>query len=308
MMEVNTVRVNGAEIRYEDRGGGPTLLLVHGFPLDRTMWSALAAIQKQLVVQASRLLRAAETAAPQNTCAQMGTVPFSRHRLIIPDLRGFGGSPPRGEAVSMELFADDLAALLDALAIDGPVVFCGLSMGGYIALQFWRKYRARLRGLVLCDTRAAADSPEAARARGILAERLLREGTAPLAETMLPRLTAESTRSRHPELLDRLRGMISAADPRGCAAALRGMAARPDMTPALGEIKCPTLLIVGREDAVTPPAEMQGMARAIPARSASRFPPPVISRRWRIPPRSPRRWRNFCKTLSDARTNKATFV
>ena len=128
---MNTVSVNGAELCYEDRGGGPTLLLVHGFPLDRTMWADLA----RFFADNSH---SSHTSHPSHHC-----VP---HRLIIPDLRGFGGSPPRGAAVSMELFADDLAALLDALAIHEPVVLCGLSMGGYVALQFWRKYRGAVAG------------------------------------------------------------------------------------------------------------------------------------------------------------------
>ena len=105
------------------------LLLVHGFPLDHTMWAAqIEAIS-------------------------------SRCRVIAPDLRGFGRSPPAGERTTMEQFADDLAGLLDAIGISEPVVYCGLSMGGYIGWQFWRKHANRLRGLILCDTRATADSP-----------------------------------------------------------------------------------------------------------------------------------------------------
>lgn len=227
---MKSVSVDGTEIFYSDRGDGPPLLLAHGFPLDHTMWAELDLTA----------------------------------RLIAPDLRGFGRSPPRGETVAMEQFADDLAGLLDALEIDKPVVFCGLSMGGYVALQFQRKYPQRLRGLVLCDTRAAADSPEVVAARGVMAERVLREGTAPLVETMPPKLVAESTHKQNPHVLDGLRRVMTDANPRGVAAALRGMAERPDMTTSLREIKCPTLIIVGREDSLTPPAEMRGMADAIP--------------------------------------------
>ena len=111
-----------------------------------------------------------------------------------------------------------------------PVVYCGLSMGGYIAFQFWRKYAERLRGLVLCDTRSAADAPEAVAARRVMADRVLKEGPAPLVETMLPRLFCETTRQQRPEVVEGLRRVIMANSPRGiAAAALRnGRAARHD--------------------------------------------------------------------------------
>ena len=167
---MKSLSVNGAELWYLDRGAGRPLLLVHGFPLDHTMWAG------QIESLASQC------------------------RVIAPDLPGFGRSPPGGnDTATMEQFADDLAALLDGLGIREPAVVCGLSMGGYIALQFWRKYAARLAGLILCDTRATADTPEAAAARQTMAARVLREGTAPLVETMLPKLLAETTRQRRPQ-------------------------------------------------------------------------------------------------------------
>ena len=228
---MNSIAVNGTEIHYAGRGAGVPLLLVHGFPLNHSMWDDLAFDEAAV-------------------------------RVIAPDLPGFGLSPPRGETATMERFADDLAGLLDALSID-KAVFCGLSMGGYIALQFQRKYAERLLGLVLCDTRAAADAPDAARTRGVIAEMVLCEGADPIIETMLPKLLAEKTKSDNPRLIGRLREMMAGADRLGMAAALRGMAARPDMTASLAEISCPTLIIVGEEDAITPPAEMRSMADAI---------------------------------------------
>ena len=117
--------VPSTDLYHVDRGAGRVVLLVHGFPLDHSMWNAQI-----------------ESLAPH-------------YRVIAPDLPGFGRSPAGSdEAAGMEQFAADLAALLDRLAIDEPVVICGLSMGGYIALQFWKQYAARLRGLILCDTRA----------------------------------------------------------------------------------------------------------------------------------------------------------
>jgi len=189
----------------------------------------------------------------------------SRCRVIAPDLRGFGRSRKiTDEKVTMADFADDLAGLLDALKISEPIVFCGLSMGGYIALKFWRSYAARLRGMILCDTRAAADTPEAAAARVVTAEQVLGEGPATLAEMMLPRVLGETTRRQRPDLVENVRRVMLAGDPRGIAAASRGMAERPDMTASLSAIECPVLVVVGSEDVATPPAEMRGMAAAIP--------------------------------------------
>ncbi len=251
--EVKSLSVCGTELRCIDRGQGRPVLFVHGFPLDHTMWAAqIEAISQQCRVIAPDLRGFGRSAGgkgdrpnlperPEGCCTQIGPVPFS-----------------------MEQFADDLAALLDALGIREPVVYCGLSMGGYIAFQFWRKYAARLRGLVLCDTRSAADTPEAAAARRVMADRVLKEGPAPLVETMLPRLFCETTRQQRPEVVEGLRRVMMANSPRGIAAAALGMAERPDMTASLTEIRCPTLVVVGQDDVISPPAEMRGIAEAIP--------------------------------------------
>ncbi len=230
---MTSLSIRGTDLWHVDRGAGLPLLLVHGFPLDHGMW-------------ASQI----DAFSP-------------RCRVIAPDLRGFGRSPATDDAVAMDQFADDLAALLDALEVREPAVVCGLSMGGYIAFQFWRRHASRLRGLILCDTRAAADSPEAAAARFGMAERILREGPAPL-ESMATRLFAETTHRERPEVVESVRRTILAADPRGVAASLRGMAQRPDMTASLGRIRCPTLVLVGQCDALSPPTEMRAMAAAMP--------------------------------------------
>ena len=248
---MKSLAVNGTEICYVDRGTGLPLLLIHGFPLDHTMWTELI-----------------DALAGPNRESTVGQAPLSATaiRVLAPDLRGFGRSPlgtTENAKVTMEQFADDLAAWLDALAIREPVVLCGLSMGGYIAFQFWRKFAARLRGLILCDTRAVADTPEGAAGRRSMAERVLREGPAPLMETMLPRLLADTAPRQRPDLVERLRSMMAAANPQGIAAAALGMAERPDMTAALGQLRCPTLVIVGQHDVISPPAEMRGLATAI---------------------------------------------
>jgi 3-oxoadipate enol-lactonase len=226
--------VNGTELATVDRGHGPPLVFVHGFPLDHTMWSG------QIRAFADR------------------------YRVIAPDLRGFGQSGVSKGTVAMEQLADDLAALLGALAVDEPVVLCGLSMGGYVAWQFWQKYRSRLRALILCDTRARADTPEAAAVRHETADRVLAEGPESLAESMMPNLFAEATANTHPERIESVRRVILNTDRNGIAAAQRGMAARPDFTEALGQIDCPTLVVVGLEDAITPVEEMRSIAQAIP--------------------------------------------
>lgn len=231
---MKTQIVNGVELAFIDRGAGSPIVLVHGFPLDHTMWDA-----------------------------QINAL-SEKHRVIVPDLRGFGRSGVTDAVVTMEQFADDLAALLDALTVEEPVVLCGLSMGGYIALQFWRKYQSRLRGLIFCDTRAANDTRETAAARLEMADRVLREGPAPLVEGMVPKLFAPATVQQRPEVVEALRRVMMASDPKGIAAAARGMAQRPDVTERLGQIECPTLVVVGELDAISTTEEMLSVARAIP--------------------------------------------
>ena len=229
------VRVGDCELFVADEGRGPPLLLVHGFPLDHSMW------QHQLAAF-----------APD-------------HRVIAPDLRGFGHSDVTPGTVGMDQFADDLAALLDALHVTEPVTFCGLSMGGYIAWQFWLRHASRLSRLVLCDTRAVADTDEVARGRRVTAERVLQEGPAIVADTMLGRLCCDATRREQPELVADLRRVILATAPHGIAAALRGMAQRPDVTALLAEVRVPTLVICGAHDEISPVEEMRQIAANIPA-------------------------------------------
>ena len=227
------VRAGEVELQILDCGSGLPILLVHGFPLEHSMWNSQIAH-------------------------------LSQHwRAIAPDLRGFGGSQPTPGMVSMEQMADDLNALLDSLDIKEPIVFCGLSMGGYIAFQFWRKYRSRLKALVLCDTRASADTAEAAESRLKTADHVLQAGTESLAEAMLPKLFAPETFQKHPSMIAFERQKIHATAPEGVAGALKGMAERPDATSYLGEIDLPTLVIVGEHDAITSVEEMRTMAKAI---------------------------------------------
>jgi 3-oxoadipate enol-lactonase len=226
-------------LNVAEAGTGQPMLLVHGFPLNHSMW-------------------AGQMEGLASDC-----------RVIAPDLRGFGQSPfvpgsAADGAVTMEDYADDLAALLDARDVRVPVVLCGLSMGGYIAWQFWRRHAARLAALILCDTKSSADTAEAAGARRQMAERVLKEGAAVAAEAMLPKFFARSTVERQPALVESMRQAILATLPEAIAAAQRGMAQRADVTGWLKAIDVPALVLAGAEDVISPPAEMRAMAAAMP--------------------------------------------
>jgi 3-oxoadipate enol-lactonase len=228
------VRAGEVELKVLDRGHGMPVVLLHGFPLDHSMWDN----QIELLAH--------------------------KYRVIAPDLRGFGGSEVMADAATMDQMADDVAALLDALGVNEPIVLCGLSMGGYVAFEFWRKHLKRLRGLVLCDTRAAADMPEVAEGRHDLADRILSEGNAPLAEGMIPKLFAPATLQLHSSMTAIQRERILTTSTVGAAAALRGMAVRNDMRRVLNYIELPTLVVVGEHDAISSVEEMRSIAGAMP--------------------------------------------
>jgi pimeloyl-ACP methyl ester carboxylesterase len=162
----------------------------------------------------------------------------------------------------MEEMAEDVAALLDELRL-ARVVLGGLSMGGYVALAFSRLFPERTRALILSDTRPQADTDEARLVREETAVRALGEGMHTVADAMLPKLLAPSTQAERPEIVARVREMILHTDPQGAASALRGMAVRRDQTEFLREINCPTLIIVGSLDQITPPADAELLNREI---------------------------------------------
>jgi pimeloyl-ACP methyl ester carboxylesterase len=239
---MKTIRARGLDFAVHDSGQGPPVLLIHGFPLNHTMWSP-----------------------------HMDELAATR-RVIAPDLRGFGGSQTSPGVATMEDYADDLFAILDALEVRDPVTVCGFSMGGYIAFAFWKKYASRVRGMVLCDTRASADTPEAAKGRRALAERVLADGHEPVLDAMLGKLFAPETSERDPGLIEQVREMIESNSLEGIAAALRGMAGREDATALLPKIDVPVLVIVGAEDAIIPPAEMRDLANAMPRAALIKIP------------------------------------
>lgn len=233
----------GLRLAYGETGTGLPLLLLHAFPFSGEMW------------------------APQVEALA------GQARLIVPDLSGFGGSGfGESEAIvpedspesacEMSDLAADAVALLDHLEIDRAVV-AGLSMGGYAALALCESAPGRLLGLVLADTRSGADSEEGRQGRLEIARRVLKEGTGFLAETLPAKLLGKTTRAERPEVVARVERMIRDAPPAGVAAAQRGMARRPDRTPVLERISVPTLIVVGEEDELTPPAESQRMRERI---------------------------------------------
>lgn len=231
-----TARVNGIQLVWDefgDRANGPALLLVHAFPLNRSMWAS--------------------------QCEALA----DRAYIIAPDLRGHGESEaPRGP-YPMESFADDLAALLDQLETP-RAIYCGLSLGGYIGFAFARRHRERMAGLILADTRPGPDGDQRRAGREELASAVEAAGSSALAvERLRPPLVTAETRRTRPDLWDQLGAMIAATPATGLAGAARGIAARPDSTSTLAEITVPALIIVGSEDETTPPAESEAMHAAI---------------------------------------------
>jgi 3-oxoadipate enol-lactonase len=224
-------------------GSANVLVLLHGFPFHSGMW------RPQL------------------------EEPPAGWRVIAPDLPGFGGSAAAvaGDELGMDDAADAVASLVRGLTPD-PVVVCGLSMGGYVAFALVRRHAALLRGLILCDTRSGPDSAEVGRGRLQAAVQVMQTGTAGLIDSMLPKLLARQTRAQRPVVEAELREIMEAAAPAAVAGALRGLAARPDSTPQLRSIVVPTQIIVGAEDAITPPGESQLMVRGIPGALLEQLP------------------------------------
>lgn len=226
------VPVNGISMAVDVEGDGPAVLFVHGFPFDRTMWRHLVA----------------------------GLSGWTR---IAPDLRGMGLSDVSRSGYSIGRYADDLLELLNVLAVERAVV-CGLSMGGYVAFEFWRRYRERVSGLILANTRAEADTPEGRAGRDQMIELVEREGPAALPPKLLPKLFGPSSLDAMPRVVEHVRTMILETPQAGIIGALTAMRDRADATPMLGGIDVPTLVIAGRDDQLIPAAETRAWVPSIP--------------------------------------------
>ncbi|MFJ3307270.1 alpha/beta fold hydrolase [Streptomyces sp. NPDC086549] len=226
--------VNGITVAYDDEGaGGTPLVLVHGHPFDRTMWAP----------------QLAEFAAGR--------------RVIVPDLRGYGGSEVIPGITPLETFARDVAALLDRLGVKEALIG-GLSMGGQIVMEFQRLFPERVTGLILCDTFPGAETEEGKRARDTMAVRLLAEGMAGYADEVLDKMIAPHNVTGLPAVAAHVLGMMRGTSPEGAAAALRGRAQRPDYGAVLAGVRVPTLIVVGSDDEYTPVPEAEAMHRAVP--------------------------------------------
>lgn len=240
MNSIEKVKAGDAHLAVAVAGTGAALLLVHGFPLDRTMW------RQQLE----------------------GTDGWMR---IAPDLRGAGQSDVPASGYTMTRYADDLVAVLDALGARRAVC-CGLSMGGYILFELWRRYPERIRALILCDTKSEADTAEGKRGRDELAATARDAGVGAVAERLVPKLVGRTTRAENPALVETVRTMVQRSPVAGVVGALQAMRDRADATPRLVEVAVPTLIVVGAEDELTPPAVVRPMVDRIPGARYAEIP------------------------------------
>ena len=220
--------VDGRTINYTDSGEqGTPVLLLHAFPLNSAMWE------------------------PQ--VESLG----DRFRFIAPDLGGFGSSDEPGDGYSMAAWTQDVKGLLDELGLD-KVVLAGLSMGGYLAFECLRRFPERFSALVLADTKAEADPPEAIEKR-TKQQGMVREGKRDeLIGALVGALLGEPTTAKKPDVVEKVRGLMDNA-PEAFIGALEAMKGRPDSTGELAAIKVPTLIIVGENDGVTPPEASRKM-------------------------------------------------
>ena len=220
------------DLKYEESGHGFPVILLHGFPHNRSLW-------------ADQLFGLSD-----------------RCRIIAPDLRGFGESAPR-EPYSMESYADDVAELMERLELEKAMVG-GLSMGGYVAFEFLRRHRDRVHSLVLADTKPGADTDETKGKRKALQEVARTSGAIAVADAQITGMIGAKTRETRPEIAERVHGMMAAQPVEGIVGALEAMMNRRDSTAMLPEIKLPVLIVVGEDDALTPEKESRAMHAAIP--------------------------------------------
>ena len=211
----------------------PPLVLLHAFPLSSSMWEA-----------------------------ERTALAPSFH-VITPDLPGFGESP-RQKTPSIPGMARGVAEFLDCSGVREPVFIGGLSMGGYVAFEFFRQFPERVRGMGLFSTRAVADTPEGRETRLKTVEKIRKEGLGPFSEVVLPKLLGRSTLKSQPEVVLRVKEMILRSRPEGVIDALLAMSDRRDSTDLLGTIRCPAFVVAGEEDSFIPAAEAEAMSAKIP--------------------------------------------
>jgi len=221
-----------ADIFYEVLGSGPPVVLLHPFPANHNLWKP---------------------------AAQALT---TRYRVILPDLRGHGESGIGDGPATMEKHAADIARVLDHEEVR-RAAFVGVSIGGYALFEFWRKYRARVDALVLCNTKAQADTPEARAVRLQAATFVLERGTELFFGSMIPKLMGKTTRDSRPDLVEGALRMMRTMSPEDVAMVQRGMAERQDSVETLKTINVPSMLVTGDEDILTGVGEAELMRQNI---------------------------------------------
>lgn len=216
------IQVNDINLAYDDLGNGPAVLLIHGFPLNRQMWQP-----------------------------QLQPLADAGYRVIAPDLRGFGASDAPAGAYNMDLLADDIVALLDALKIDRAVIG-GMSMGGYVLMNLLERHPDRVRAACFIATRSLADDEAGKARRTAMAAEAERLGANPVIKMFAELLFADGTSNTRPELIARVTSWMRATNPKGLAGGLLAMRDRKDFTPMLPKVEQPSLVIAGAEDRAAP--------------------------------------------------------
>ena len=219
---------------YEEAGSGQPIILLHGFPFNRSMW------REQIDYLSAR-----------------------NYRVVAPDLRGLGENKSDTDISTMEDMARDVARLMDELKIENAII-CGLSMGCYVAFEFIHLFPKRVRALILCGPRAQVPDETEKINREAQALRVLAEGMEFAVESISTKLLARRTVDEKSDVVRRVGEMVLSTDPRGAAAAQRGMAARRDYSDDLAKIDVPTLIVAGREDGVRTPEDAEFIDERIP--------------------------------------------
>lgn len=266
---MDQVTSGDAQILYEVLGTGPPIVLLHPFPANHALWRpAIVALE-------------------------------SRYRLILPDLRGHGDSEVGEGPAAMAKHAADLARIMDEEEI-GRALLVGVSIGGYILFEFWRRSRARVKALALCNTKAAAETAESRAARLQAAADVLERGTEPFFESLIAKLLGETTRRTRPDLVEGAHGMMRKMSPEDVALVQRGMAERPDSIDTLKAINVPTLIVTGNEDLVTGVPEAELMRRNIAGSEMKMIPKAGHYSPWEQPAEFGRILRQFADSVASA--------
>ena len=224
--------LDGITLHFTDEGSGEPVVLIHGFPHSAELWT------------------------PQRAALS------ASYRVIAPDLRGHGGSDPPHDAASIDMYADDIVALMDELGI-GQATVAGLSMGGYVLMALLRRHPDRVRAVMLMATKAPGDTEAGKQGRNEMIALAQLEGASAVADKMLPKMLTARTRAENAELVEFVRSLMAGTSVEGIVGALVALRERPDSTATLQGLNLPALILAGQEDELIPPAEAEAMQRAI---------------------------------------------